>query len=117
MGRRYCSQKCSNIRSNNFKGGKRIDGQGYVHIWKPNHPSLLNSTRNYVHEHTLVMEKHIGRFLKKNEVIHHINGIKTDNRIENLQLFSSHSDHMKKHGFNRGIKYWGANKGKQGTCE
>ena len=82
--------------------GTRIKGQGhkifrpdgYVDIYFPTHP---NHTKNgYVPEHRLVMEKHIGRYLTKDEVVHHINGIKDDNRIENLQLMTS-SEHSRHH--------------------
>jgi hypothetical protein len=41
------------------------------------------------------MEKHLGRYLTEEEVIHHINGERDDNRIENLMLFENHSAHRK----------------------
>lgn len=43
------------------------------------------------------MERKIGRTLRRGEVVHHINHVRDDNRPENLQLFASHSDHMKHH--------------------
>ena len=75
-----------------WKGGRRLHG-GYILIYKPDHPNKM--MRFYVKEHRLVMEKHLGRYLEPKEVLHHINGIKTDNRIENLQLFKNHSEHMR----------------------
>ena len=67
-----------------WKGGKTYDGSGYILIHSPNHP--FAKKQGYVPEHRLVMEKHLGRYLEKWEIIHHINGIRNDNRIENLEL-------------------------------
>ena len=77
-----------------WKGGHYISN-GYLLIWQPHHPNA--DSKGYVSEHRLVMEKKIDRFLKKEEVVHHINGIKIDNRIENLILFKNESEHQKHH--------------------
>ncbi len=77
----------------NWKGGKYISESGYVYIHSANHP--FKKKDNYVREHRLVMEKKLGRYLKRTEIVHHINHIRTDNRIENLQLFKSNSEHRK----------------------
>lgn len=67
--------------------------RGYVWVLYEKHP--FANAKGYVCEHRLVMEKFLGRLLTKKEVIHHINMNKSDNRIENLQLFSSRQEHMK----------------------
>lgn len=67
-----------------WKGGRYKTIEGYVLIYSPNHP--FKNSSNRVLEHRLVMEKFLGRYLKPTELIHHINGIRDDNRLENLKL-------------------------------
>lgn len=75
--------------------GWYISNSGYRYMKAADHPR--SNALGYVPEHTLVMEEHLGRYMCENEVVHHINGIKTDNRIENLQLMTK-SEHCALHG-------------------
>lgn len=73
-----------------WKGGRRLDKDGYVLIWKPEHPN--SDSDGYVREHRLIMEQHLSRYLELREDVHHLNQIRADNRIENLQLMT-HGEH------------------------
>ena len=76
-----------------WKGGRAKKGE-YILIKNYTHPYRYKN--NYVCEHRLVMEKHLGRIIQPNEKVHHLNGIKSDNRIENLVLISN-SEHTLLH--------------------
>jgi hypothetical protein len=67
----------------NWKGGGHFNSKGYRIAYDPN-----GKTRDLrqIPEHRLIMEKHLGRKLKSSEVVHHIDGNKSNNDIKNLQL-------------------------------
>ena len=81
-------------QASNWRGGRRLTKFGYILVHKPDHKNA--SSIGYVMEHRLVMEKKLGRLLEKNEVVHHINGKRDDNRIRNLKL-TKKGQHTKDH--------------------
>ena len=89
----------SGKRHRRWRGGRYTIHSGYIVRKAPGHP---NANRDgYVREHRLVMEKRLGRYLSPEEVVHHVNEDKTDNRIENLQLFANCNLHSKFHMTNK----------------
>ncbi len=81
-------------KAHNYKG-EIIGGHGYVKVHIPTHP--FHDKLGYVKKHRLVMEKHLGRYLTKKEVVHHIDGVILNNHISNLMLFPTNSAHIKFH--------------------
>jgi transposase len=75
-------------RHGNWKGGKILTGSGYFQVILPVEDDLasMRDTMGYVLEHRLVMARALGRPLQEWETVHHINGNREDNRLENLQL-------------------------------
>ncbi len=94
---KYCSRHCAaKMQLNRRKAGKadkhhfwkggRACSDGYIKIYVPEHPY---AKFKYVMEHRLVMEKYLERYLTESETVHHRNGIRDDNRIENLELWTT----------------------------
>ena len=89
---KFCSIKCKNNFYNKNPGthpsSKEIvyHSQGYL---------LESGTHKFMHRK--IMEENIGRKLRTKEIVHHINGNREDNRIENLMLFKNQSEHIKYH--------------------
>ena len=73
----------------------RIKSGGYWRVYSPSHPRA--NAQGYVIQQRLIMEKYLNRPLKDEEIVHHINHNKLDNRVKNLKVMT-HSDHAKIHG-------------------
>lgn len=102
LNQKGCKRKKSNRNgknNTNWKGGV-IYNQGRKLIYCPNHP-CPDFHNKYVYNYRLVMEKCLGKYLKKCEVVHHINKDITDDRIENLYVCKNQSEHARIHKENK----------------
>lgn len=102
---KLCSRKCRSkflmrtlLKGENnprWNGGRGATSNGYIEVISP--PECSKNTRGRILEHRKIMEEHLKRKLLPTEVVHHINHNKQDNRMENLELIVSNSEHIKRH--------------------
>lgn len=97
-------------KSSNWKGG-RIKRSGYWYLKIPDHP--FSGKQGYIAEHRIIMEQKIGRYLKKEETVHHIDHNQTNNDISNLILCETRGSHTTLYHPEIRIKSSIANKGKR----
>jgi endogenous inhibitor of DNA gyrase (YacG/DUF329 family) len=96
---RFCTRECyeshRQVRSSvgRMHNGRHVirDWSGYLRIWEPDHPS---SMQGRVLEHRWIVEQALGRYLATDEHVHHLNGVKDDNRPENLQLLDAQAHRL-----------------------
>lgn len=81
--RRVRCRKCRSKEVGSIRKGK----DGYVVIKQPN--AIHPTSRGWLKEHVYVMSEHLGRPLLPHENVHHVNGVRDDNRLENLELWST----------------------------
>lgn len=87
------AKKCHYNGLNGY-GHTKKHNRGYILAYAPDHP---NATKDgYIMLHTVIMEQHLHRYLNPREVVHHINHIRDDNRIENLALMDK-KEHAAQH--------------------
>lgn len=87
----FCSRTCQGIgqtaeHNPMWNGGVKLHSSGYVMLLMKGHHEA--DTNGYIFEHRYVMEQHLKRRLAPNEIVHHKNGIKIDNRLDNLQVMT-----------------------------
>jgi DNA-directed RNA polymerase subunit RPC12/RpoP len=97
---RFCSLKCigesqKGNKNPAYNSGRYFDSSGYVVLFIPEHPFC--GAKKTVLEHRFIMECKLGRYLKDEECVHHIDGNKANNNPNNLMLFNNNSEHMKYH--------------------
>lgn len=110
----FCGRVCaaasqSGAGNGRWNGGTKIASKGYRYIQAIGHPKATYRGK-YAREHYLIAERALGRPLPSQAVIHHINGVKTDNDGTNLVICESNAYHQLLHARARRLKlFWSVN--------
>ena len=111
-----CSHRISTLKfvkrgehNHGWKGGRWIDRHGYVTVRIPvTHPFFAMASNRHssgvIKEHRLVMAQYVGRCLTSKEVVHHFNGVRDDNRIENLCCLSPNKHNHIAHSYTKALQ-------------
>lgn len=91
---KYCSKRCQGdavikrpLEQTHNGRCARLNAGGYVMVYEPDDDRSDNG--GWYFEHRVIVERHLGRRLRSDEVVHHLNGIKSDNRLENLTVMDA----------------------------
>ena len=87
--------KIANVKESDIR---YENNYGYIMVRiYPDNPYYIMTSEGHINEHRLIMAQHLKRPLDKEEIVHHNNGKKDDNRIENLKLFKNVTEHQNYH--------------------
>jgi hypothetical protein len=93
--RKFCSRLCYGkykavnavgSGNSNWRGGVQHERDGRIRRFAPEHPAATK--QGYVYEYRLVAEEKLGRYLRPDEIVHHVNGDPSDNRSDNLAVMT-----------------------------
>ena len=99
-GYQHTEEEREKISKAKWKGG-RVLSQGYIRIYK-----RRRAKNTCIMEHRLVMAEYLGRKLTREEIVHHIDEDRLNNRIENLMLFKNNGEHLAYHGKSKKERGW-----------
>lgn len=83
-----------------------ISNHGYIKIYV-GYDHVGSDANGYVYEHRMVASKILGRWPKRCEIVHHINGDRKDNRLENLKIVKGNGDHYVHHRKRKDLRFPG----------